>query len=371
MFLHESRLVKAFPAPSSPRQPPPTAADESFQEASLQQVSRTFALTIPVLPSAVRRAVANGYLLCRIADTIEDDAAMGPDLKAHYAEWFIAAVEGSACGDALGAELAPLLASQTPPPERELVAQTAGVLRITHSLPPRQQAALARCVAIMSRGMADFQAQETRAGLATRKDMDNYCYFVAGVVGEMLTEVFCDSAEDINAHRDALMPLSVSFGQALQMTNIIKDVWEDRARGACWMPRDVFARHGCDLGREDLDPDTPGFSAALDELIGVARGHLRNALHYVELIPTRHSGIRRFCLWALAMAVMTLRKVHATPGFSTGSEVKIRRSTVRRVVALMNLSTGSNTLLRMLLAIGMYRLPCSGERDTISSTKNL
>jgi len=361
----------AFPAPASPATESPTAADEAFQEASLQGVSRTFALTIPALPPDVRRAVANAYLLCRIADTIEDDARLPADRKAHFSEWFIAAVEGSADGAELARDLAPALAPSTPAAERELVANTAGVLRITHSLPPVQRAALARCVAVMSRGMADFQARETRAGLATQQDMDRYCYFVAGVVGEMLTEVFCDSAPDLRDQREALMPLAVSFGQALQMTNILKDVWEDRSRGACWLPREVFARHGCDLAREDLSPTTPGFSAGLTELIGVARKHLRNALRYVEIIPTRHIGIRRFCLWALGMAVMTLRKVHAHPGYASGSEVKIRRQTVHRTVALLNLLTGSNTLLRLLFGLGARGLPSPTEHDTISSSKSL
>jgi farnesyl-diphosphate farnesyltransferase len=363
--------VKAFPAPPGPLHEPPLAADEAFQETSLGEVSRTFALTIPVLPADVRRAVANAYLLCRIADTIEDDARLPAEAKAHYSEWFIAAVEGRACAEQLARELAPRLAPETPEPERRLVAATPGVLRITRSLPPVQQAALARCVAVMSRGMAGYQAQGTRAGLATLKDMDRYCYYVAGVVGEMLTEIFCDSASDIRVHREALMPLAVSFGQALQMTNILKDVWEDRARGACWLPREVFARHGCDLSRADLSSASPGFGPGLAELVGVARGHLRDALRYVETIPARHTGIRRFCLWALGMAVMTLRKVHAHPGYSSGSEVKIRRSTVRRTLALLNLLTRSNILLRLSFALGTRGLPSPTERDTISSSKCL
>ena len=41
--------------------------------------------------------------------------------------------------------------------------------------------------------------------------------------------------------------LAASFAQGLQMTNILKDVWEDRSRGACWLPQEVFTRHGVDL----------------------------------------------------------------------------------------------------------------------------
>ena len=77
--------------------------------------------------------------------------------------------------------------------------------------------------------------------------MDKYCYFVAGVVGEMLTELFCDYSQEINQHYDELMTLAVSFGQGLQMTNILKDIWEDQSRDMCWLPRDVFEKYGLDL----------------------------------------------------------------------------------------------------------------------------
>ena len=73
---------------------------------------------------------------------------------------------------------------------------------------------------------------------------------MAGVVGEMLTELFCDYSR---GHRPAARAncsaLAVSFAQGLQMTNILKDVWEDRSRGACWLPQEVFTPHGVDLAR--------------------------------------------------------------------------------------------------------------------------
>ena len=65
----------------------------------------------------------------------------------------------------------------------------------------------------------------------------------------MLTDLFCDYSPDIARHRPALSALAASFAQGLQMTNILKDVWEDRSRGACWLPQDVFTRHGIDLAQ--------------------------------------------------------------------------------------------------------------------------
>ena len=84
--------------------------------------------------------------------------------------------------------------------------------------------------------MAEFQRHATAAGLNDLPHLDRYCYHVAGVVGEMLTELFCDYSAKINERRNELLPLAVSFGQGLQMTNILKDVWDDRQRGACWLP---------------------------------------------------------------------------------------------------------------------------------------
>ena len=76
------------------------------------------------------------------------------------------------------------------------------------------------------------------------------------------------------------------------MTNILKDVWEDRGRGACWLPQDVFARHGIILAQVSSEPFDPRFGDGYRELVGMAHAHLRNALNYT-LIPSRETGIRR------------------------------------------------------------------------------
>ncbi|MEQ8494776.1 MAG: squalene/phytoene synthase family protein, partial [Gammaproteobacteria bacterium] len=212
----------------------PTADDERFQHHILQGVSRTFALTIPQLPPALYRAVANAYLLCRIADTIEDDAALPFAEKQRYSEQFIDIVEGSGDAEPFATELAPRLASHASAAERELIANTPAVIRITHALNPVQRHAMARCVRVMAEGMVHYQGQETLDGVADQAAMDCYCYYVAGVVGEMLTTLFCDHCASLAARETELMHLAVSFGQGLQMTNILKDVWDDRARGACW-----------------------------------------------------------------------------------------------------------------------------------------
>ena len=336
---------------------PPTASDEAFQTNILQGVSRTFALTIPVLPGELQRAVGNAYLLCRIADTIEDDAGLSLEQKRRYSDWFNALVREPGDDVAFGHELASNLAPHATQAERELVEHTDQVLRITHSLSAPQRSALARCVQVMSDGMVFYQGQETLDGLTDQAAMDRYCYYVAGVVGEMLTELFLLRCPALVPERDRMMLLGVSFGQGLQMTNILKDIWEDRARGACWLPRPGFERRGLRLRELDAGQGGAAFAEALRDLIAIAHGHLRNALDYTLRLPAAESGMRKFCLWALGMAVLTLRKIADNPDFLEGRSVKISRRSVKATVLLTSLSAGSNLALRGLFAAASSGLP--------------
>ncbi len=335
----------------------PTAQDHVYQRHILQGVSRTFALTIPMLPPRLCEVVGNAYLLCRIADTIEDGTELTPPQQRHVAEQFIRVVEGTVAAETFAAELYPLLSRHTLEAERDLIQNTPRVIRITHSFNATQQQALTRCIRIMANGMAHYQAQESLSGLPDLPAMAEYCYYVAGVVGEMLTEIFCDYSEEINRNKKALMELAVSFGQGLQMTNILKDIWEDRRRGACWLPRDLFLKEGIEL--KDLQPGTPhpGFSAGLGQLIGLAKHHLYNALTYTLLIPAQERGIRRFCLWALGMAVLTLKKLNKQRNFTHGKQVKISRQSVKATLLVTTALINYNSLLKLLLYLTSRDLP--------------
>ncbi|MFT4561221.1 MAG: farnesyl-diphosphate farnesyltransferase [Gammaproteobacteria bacterium] len=335
----------------------PTAQDEQFQNQILQGVSRTFALTIPSLPAALSRAVANAYLLCRIADTIEDDAELVLEDKRRFSQTFIDVIRGTEDGDSFGRELAPLLADHTLDAERDLVAETAAVIRITHSLNSTQRAAVEKCVRTMADGMVYYQGQETLNGLADQAAMDRYCYYVAGVVGELLTELFCDYCPQLQSRKPEMMRLAVSFGQGLQMTNILKDIWDDRQRGACWLPADIFALRGVQL--ETLVSRDVGidFEDGLGQLIGIAHGHLRNALRYTLMLPRSEVGMRKFCLWALGMAVLTLRKLDKRRNFVNSQDVKISRRSVTATILSTNVAVRSNLALKALFSLASVGLP--------------
>jgi len=331
--------------------------DEGYQDQVLPHVSRTFALTIPQLPPRLRVAVTNAYLLCRIADTIEDEPALSPAETLALLERFQAVVGGQGDATALAGDIEKRLSSRTLETERDLIVNMARVLHVTASLSQAQRSAIQRCVDLMCYGMPRFQSTTSLEGLSRRTDLDEYCYYVAGVVGDMLTELFCEYSPDIDKNHAQLSRLAVSFAQGLQMTNILKDVWEDRSRGACWLPREVFAPYQVDLARISPQTAGPGFDAGMRDLIGVAHAHLRNALDYTLFIPSAEVGIRRFCLWAIGLAVLTLQKIHNNPGFTAGAQVKISHSAVSWTRFFANLSVRNDWLLRLLFARAARGLP--------------
>lgn len=332
-------------------------SDVAYQDQVLPLVSRTFALTIPQLPAALCTPVTSAYLLCRIADTIEDAPNLSAADTYHFLRRFTAVVQGREDVQRFTADVVPRLTDTTLPAERDLVANSARVIRVVSRFERRQRAAICRCIEVMSHGMHQFQRTASLRGLPRSVDLDAYCYYVAGIVGETLTELFCGYSEQIERHYRALYALAPSFGQGLQMTNILKDVWEDRARGACWLPQELFSRHGVDLATLTPERSDARFHAGLMELAGVAHRHLRNALAFTLLIPAEETGIRRFCLWAIGLAALTLRKIQDNPGFTAGGQVKVSRSAVVMTQTLTNLSVRNDMMLQRLFDRAARGLP--------------
>ncbi len=323
-------------------------ADEALQSRLLDGVSRTFALTIPQLPNDLYPVVANAYLLCRIVDTIEDETSLSPEQKRQFCSAFVEVVKYGADATQFSQNLTPLLSTQTIPAEHELVKQIPPIIKITRSFSDIQISALSGCVETMANGMPQFQAQGLDKGLPTMDEMDRYCYYVAGCVGEMLAKLFCEYSSEIAPNEAVLMNLSVSFGQGLQMTNILKDIWDDLDRGVCWLPQDIFDEYGYDLAKLSPDQDSEAFKAGLEHLIEIAHFHLANALSFTLLIPKHETGIRNFCLWALGMAVLTLKKIKENLNFNNSNQVKISRYSVKATVLCSRLCGSHDGLLKLL-----------------------
>ncbi|CAM4175931.1 squalene/phytoene synthase family protein [Corallococcus sp. ZKHCc1 1396] len=329
---------------------------EAFCRTQLPRVSRTFALNIPLLPEPLDLAVTVAYLLCRIADTLEDEApgALQQGLLDELAvlvelgpDW-----EARARAFARGAELA--LREEAPVAEAELLAGTPTVLETLASLPSWVHPHVARCVRTMTGGMKYIQRRYGGGGrvegLPDLQATFMYCYYVAGVVGEMLTGLFIASSPRVAARQDALAPRALAFGRALQLTNILKDVREDLDRGSCWLPRDRMAAHGLEPGTLALPGHRARAVALMGELVRVARGELEVALEYALALPAGEPGLRLFCLYPLFFAVETLNTLEGNPAVFDPEPVKMGRESVLRVMLLTQERVASDEALRALYA---------------------
>ncbi|MDH3695165.1 MAG: phytoene synthase, partial [Gammaproteobacteria bacterium] len=99
------------------------------------------------------------------------------------------------------------------------------------------------------------------------------------------------------------------------------------------------------------------FAKGIDHLVSIAHAHLRNALEYTLLIPRGESGLRRFCLWSIGLALLTLGRIHQNPIFSNSAQVKVARKTVRATVMVTSACSYSNSALRLLFNTAARGLP--------------
>ena len=337
----------------------PSAEDIGYCQDMLPKVSRTFAACIGLLPPGLEFSVLIAYLLCRIADTAEDNELFAPQTKRELLDAFADAVrhERATCP--------PLRAAFCEPrnDDEALTRDVERTLRCFIGLSSEQRAAIKPWVLEMCDGMAGFAEQYPDAApgqveaLNSLDDLDHYCYFVAGTVGHMLTELFTLHHHRVTErHYARLKPLATSFGLGLQLTNIIKDVADDRCRGWMFVPRALCAKHGTDP-EHFLEPDhAPAAQAVMAELIAKAQRHLDDARDYCMALPRSQYRMRIFCLTPLYFAVRTLNLARHDPRLlDPDHKVKITRPEVKRTIRDTFLVAPNNHLVRQY-----YRRLCSG-----------
>ncbi len=331
----------------SPRAP---GSDAAWCTMMLPKVSRTFAACIRLLPKPLDHQVLIAYLLCRIADTVEDTA----DLAVAEKQQLLAHVRR--CLDPDGPQAESLAAAfARPRNDDELLTRDSDrVLREFRALPIAQQDAIRPWVQEMCDGMASFANQHARAcpdrleALGDLSELDRYCYYVAGTVGHLLTELFRLHHHRItDRHYQKLKTLSTSFGLGLQLTNIIKDVADDRQRGWSFVPRQLCVLAGV-TPEELLDlKQRPAADRVMAELIAKAKRHLDDALTYCISLPRSQYRIRLFCLTPLFFAIRTLRLAAADPRLlDPAHKVKISRAEVYRTLRMTFLVAPNNHLVR-------------------------
>ncbi len=321
--------------------------DRAYCHGILPKVSRTFALCIPLLPAGLEYATLVAYLVCRVADTIEDAVTLGAPEKARLLDAWARSLDDADWD----AGTVTTLGTPFPNPacdDERMVNDADVVLREFHRLPPGHRQAVRPWIQEMCAGMADFVGRPP-GGIATVEDLDRYTYYVAGTVGHLLTRLFrLHDPQPAEGRYRRLEELATSFGRGLQLTNIIKDVADDRRRGFSFVPRQLCQLVG--IRPEDLQDERHRSEArrVLLTLIEKAKQHLSDALAYSTTLPRRLYGVRLFCLTSLFFAVRTLRLAERDAHLlDPHHKVKITRADVYRTLAATRLIAPSNALVRV------------------------
>lgn len=309
----------------------------------LNKVSRSFALTIPLMPNPLRDYIALAYLMCRIVDTVEDDAKANIVDKITWLSDF-SFLAGGDFADldvlyALKDRALELTKNGSIEDDIKLVHDLDKAVNLLLSYDDEVKVILCRALSIMSHGMAHFlrtslDEDVQEQGIKDLDDVDNYCYFVAGVVGEMLAELF--ALHDKSVDKKELLDLSVSFGEGLQLTNILRDRAKDLERGASFL-----------LGNSEDE---------VLEYVALTEGHLNDAINFIcALDPKQSSGVRLFCLTNVVMAMYLLRQVARNP-LDPKCNYKISRAKLKRLFLMSKLANRSNFGIRLFsfsLSLGM------------------
>ena len=323
---------------------------DSFCRSILPEVSRTFALGIKVLRGDLGQAVLDAYLLCRIADTIEDAPDMPPSEKAALLDDFSAAIDDARSLQRLMGSVQRLSGDRA-----HLVLARNGDLVFAHfaKLPESTRNIVAEWVREMARGMRKFVLlYPAGIRIQTLEEYREYCYYVAGTVGYMLTDLWREHAPGIDGRQhEQLRGKCREFAEALQTVNILKDVAADvEKENSIYIPEEMLRANGTAHARI-LDASLLKQNRqALAQLIELAWLDLDEARQYIGLLPRRAVSIRMFCLLPLLLAYATLRDLSNSDAMlQPGGGVRISRKEVKALLTAGSLVVLSNTGIRRLV----------------------
>lgn len=283
--------------------------------------SRTFALAIPHLPEPTRREVTIAYLLFRVADTFEDAASWPRARRIEALDRFGRLLQAPDRNEI--EEVSRRWAAEVPceqPGYQELLAELPFVLDAFFALSPEAVDLIREHTLRTAKGMAGFVARTDDDGelrLRDLPDLQAYCYVVAGIVGELLTELFLLGRPHLGPVAPDLRVRSRVFGEGLQLVNILKDSASDATEGRRYLPDGVERAEVMALARRDLQ-------AASEYVLALQRAGAERGLVAFNALPVR-------------LAHATLDRVE-----QAGPGSKLTRPEVYAIVQKMNRALDHN-----------------------------
>ncbi len=293
--------------------------DRDFCYASLNKVSRSFAIVIQQLPENLKDPVCAFYLVLRGLDSVEDDMDYPaglrlPLLRSFHEKLFEKDWRIENVGDSHD--------------YRVLLANFDKVIRVFQALDEDYRLIIADICQKMGNGMADYAERK----VVTLYDYNDYCYYVAGLVGIGLSSLFSASGLESERLKDEA-ELANSMGLLLQKTNISRDYYEDLSLGRTFWPKQIWGKYTDRLDELQKNPSSPESLACINELVTDALTHVGNCILYLNMI--RDKQVFRFCAIPQVMAMATLAKIYNNPDVFT-EVVKIRKGIAAKLMLKTN-----------------------------------
>lgn len=302
----------------------------------LRGVSRSFYLSIRLLPASLRRPIAVAYLLARASDTLADTADLPAAGRRALLETFAAAIDGrgaAATAAGLSASFAPL---QHDPDERKVIMALPQCLAWLDELAPADRDDVRAVLRHITRGQAlDVErfGEGTRAtprALDTPAQLDEYTYLVAGCVGEFWTDLCLRHLPGFaTLPRQEMRELGRSFGMGLQLVNILRDAGADLNDGRCYFPADELAAAG--LAPQDILHRPAQFEAVWARWHTRAQTRVEAGIRYAQAVRNRR--VRAASALPALIAARTLVLLQAAGPQRLEHKVKVPRREVHAMLA--------------------------------------
>ncbi len=273
----------------------------------LERTSRSFYLSLRILPASTRWTVGLAYLLARAADTIADTEFLPADQRLDLLSRYASAMAGDERAPFLADIQAQLADCRESTGELELLRSQDRLFAESDRLDPGDRPLVIQLIQVIVEGMrldlTWFPPGQLNA-LTSEEQLERYCYHVAGSVGEFWTAIHARHFPDVDP---ALTPLGVCYGQGLQRINILRDLPRDLRRGRCYLPLPVLEQAG--LTPADL-LQTESYTALrpiYQGLLAQTRVLLDDGRRYLLRIPRRRLGLHLATRWPLELGQATVR----------------------------------------------------------------
>ncbi len=302
----------------------------------LHDVSRSFYLTLRVLPGRIRTQIGLAYLLARTTDTIADTELVPVVQRLGALETLRERIQGKGGAPLDFGELA---RHQGSPAERRLLEKAEASIGLLAALVPADRQLVGAVLETITGGQElDLRrfagASAARiVALPQEADLDDYTYRVAGCVGEFWTRI-CRAHLFPSAPLDdaALLRDGVRFGKGLQLVNILRDLPADLRQGRCYLPAEELAAAGL-APAELLEPTNeprlrPQFNPWLDR----ADAHLAAGWAYTNALPRGCVRVRLACAWPLLIGRETIKLLRAGNVLDPRQRIKVSRAQVSRII---------------------------------------